>query len=378
MFQKSILHLDLDDFFVAVERLHNRNLTGKPVIIGGIHGRGVVASCSSEARRFGVHSEMPLRMALKMCPDAVVVRGDFDTYLKQSQIVTEIVQEDAPVFEKSAVSEFYVDLTGMDKHIGCLKWSQELRGRILKESGLPVSCGLSVNKTVSKVGTHESKPEGFRLIAPGTEKAFLAPLPVRKMPAVGKITAQKLSFMGVRTIKVLSEIPPLLLQREFGKSGLTLWKKANGIDHTPLEPYTEQKAISAEHIFPTETIDLRLLRDRLTELVMNAAFELRRRQKLTSVVSVKIRYADFNTYTRRKRIPHTAHDRALIDCTRDIFTKLFERRQAVRRIGIKFGNLVHGNHQINLFDSNSEETDLLNAMDKIRRRFGKGAILRAI
>jgi len=202
MFQKSILHLDLDNFFVAVERLHNSQLNGKPVIIGGTNGRGVVSSCSYEARYFGVHSAMPMRMALRLCPDAIVVRGDYDNYSKQSKIVTEIVEADAPIFEKASIDEFYVDLTGMDKHLGCFKWSKELRTHIIKESGLPISCGLSTNKTVSKIGTNESKPDGFRLISPGSEKAFLAPLSVKKMPSVGKVTYRKLSFMGVRTIKV--------------------------------------------------------------------------------------------------------------------------------------------------------------------------------
>jgi len=378
MFQKSILHLDLDNFFVAVERLHNSQLNGKPVIIGGTSGRGVVSSCSYEARHFGVHSAMPMRMALRLCPDAVVVRGDYDNYSKQSQIVTEIVQADAPVFEKASIDEFYVDLTGMDKHVGCFKWSKELRTRIIKESGLPISCGLSINKTVSKVGTNESKPDGFKLVTPGNEKAFLAPLSVKKMPSVGKVTYQKLSFMGVRTIKVLSEIPPVLLQREFGKHGLSLWKKANGIDHSLVEPYNERKSLSAERTFQTDTIDVRFLHNKLTQMVMNLAFELRQKQKLTSVITIKIRYSDFNTYTRQKRISYTAHDQVLIDYAHTIFKNLYNRRQAIRLIGVKFSDLVHGNYQINLFEDTAEEANLLTAMDKIRKRFGKTAIKRAL
>lgn len=378
MFQKSILHLDLDNFFVAVERLHNSQLKGKPVIIGGTSRRGVVSSCSYEARHFGVHSAMPMSMALRLCPDAIVVRGDYDNYTKQSQIVTEIVQADAPIFEKASIDEFYVDLTGMDKHVGCFKWSKELRTRIIKESGLPISCGLSVNKTVSKVGTNESKPDGFRLINPGTEKAFLAPLSIKKMPSVGKVTYQKLSFMGVRTIKVLSEIPPPLLQREFGKHGLSLWKKANGIDNSIVEPYSERKSLSAERTFQTDTIDVRFLRNKLTQMVMNLAFELRQKQKLTSVITIKIRYSDFNTYTRQKRIAYTAHDQVLIDYAHSIFKTLYNRRQAVRLIGVKFSDLVHGNYQINLFENTAEEANLLNAMDKIRQRFGATAIKRAL
>lgn len=378
MFQKSILHLDLDNFFVAVERLHNSKLNGKPVIIGGTSGRGVVSSCSYEARHFGVHSAMPMHMALKLCPDAIVVRGDYDNYSKQSNIVTEIVKDDAPLFEKASIDEFYVDLTGMDKHVGCFKWSKELRTRIIQESGLPISCGLSANKTVSKVGTNESKPDGFKLVMPGTEKDFLAPLSVKKMPSVGKVTYRKLSFMGVRTIKILSEIPPALLQREFGKHGLSLWKKANGIDNSPVESYNEQKSMSAERTFQIDTIDTNFLRKKLTKMVMNLAFELRQKQKLTSVITVKIRYSDFNTYTRQKRIPYTAHDQVLIDYAHSIFNQLFERRQLIRMVGIKFGGLVHGNYQINLFEDTEEETNLLTAMDKIRKRFGAKSIGRAL
>lgn len=378
MLQKSILHLDLDNFFVAVERLRNAQLKDKPVIIGGTAGRGVVTSCSYEARRFGVHSAMPMRMALKLCPDAVVIRGDYDSYAKHSAVVTEIVNENAPVFEKASVDEFYVDLTGMDKYVGCLQWSRELRTRIIKESGLPISCGLSVNKTVSKVSTNESKPNGFLRIEPGQEKEFLAPLSVRKIPSVGKVTYRKLSFMGVRTVRVLSQIPPPLLVREFGRSGLSLWKKANGIDDTPVKPYRERRSLSAERTFRTDTIDVAFLRKKITETVTKLAFELRSINKLTSVVTVKIRYSDFNTYTRRQTVAYTAHDRILTDCALALFDRLYQRRQLIRLVGVKLEGLVHGNYQINLFENTEEETNLLTAMDKIRNRFGADAVRRAL
>ncbi len=378
MFQKAILHLDLDAFFASVEILKNSALQGKPVLVGGTSGRGVVASCSYEARRFGIRSAMPMSMALRLCPDAVVVRGDYDEYSRRSKLITDIIDEKAPLFEKASIDEFYLDLTGMDKHFGCWKWSNELRQKIIRESGLPISLGLSVNKLVSKVGTGEAKPNGAKLVENGTEKAFLAPLPVGKLPSAGRETQQKLALMGVRTVKVLSQIPPKLLEREFGKHGISLWKKANAIDNSPVVPYHEAKSISTERTFQTDTIDVRLLHDRLTDMVSRLAFELRNQQKLTSCVTVKIRYTDFNTYTQQRTIPFTASDRALLATSKELFDKLFQRRQLVRLIGVKFSGLVHGHCQLNLFEDTGEEVRLLEQMDRIRKRFGEGAVRKAV
>lgn len=376
MFQKSILHLDLDAFFVAVECLQNSKLKGKPILIGGTSGRGVVASCSYEARKFGIRSAMPMKMALKLCPDAIVLKGDHDNYSKHSKLVTEVISEDAPIFEKASIDEFYVDLTGMDKHIGCWKWSTELRQRVIKETGLPISLGLSVNKTVSKIGTGEAKPNGAKLVLNGTEKAFIAPLSTRKIPGLGHKTFKKLSFMGVRNIRTLSKIPPKLLQREFGKFGLSLWKKANAIDNSPIVPYYEKKSISSERTFQLDTTNVTQLKGQLTKLVMKLAFELRQSQKLTSCLTIKIRYTDFNTYTLQKKIPYTANDKTLLLYAQQLFDKLYQRRQLIRLIGVKFSSLVHGNYQTQLFEDTEEEVKLLQAMDGIRERFGKGAISR--
>ncbi|NNE15297.1 MAG: DNA polymerase IV, partial [Saprospiraceae bacterium] len=240
LFDRAILHMDLDSFFVSVECLKNSEFKSKPLIIGGTSNRGVVSSCSYEARRFGVHSAMPMKMALRLCPQATVLRGDMDSYSKYSKLVTEVIADTAPVYEKASIDEFYLDLSGMDQHFGCFKWSKELRQTITRETGLPISFGLSVNKLVSKVGTGEAKPDGMKEIAKGTEKGFLSPLSVRKIPGIGKETYKKLSFMGVRQIKTLSEVPPRLLEREFGKSGRKLWEKANAIDRSQVVPYSEQ------------------------------------------------------------------------------------------------------------------------------------------
>jgi len=321
---------------------------------------------------------MPVKMALRLCPDALVLRGDMEEYSKQSKIIAEIIGQEAPLFEKASIDEFYLDLTGMDRHIGCWKWSKELRQKIIRESGLPNSLGLSVNKLVSKVGTGEAKPNGVKLVESGTEKAFLAPLSTSKIPGLGKVTCKKLSFMGVRLISTLAQIPPELLQREFGKAGIALWKKANAIDDSPVLPYHERKSISAERTFQTDTIDIRYLKDRLTQMISRLAFDLRQQQKLTSCLTLKIRYSDFNTYTRQRRIAYTANDRALLHHAKELFAQLYNRRQLVRLIGLKFSGLVHGNYQMNLFEDTLEETRLLQELDHIRKRFGAKAVMKAV
>ncbi len=377
MFEKAILHLDLDAFFVSVECLRNSKFKGLPLIIGGSGSRGVVSSCSYEARRFGVHSAMPVKMALRLCPDAIILRGDMDAYSKYSKLVTDIIAEDAPAFEKSSIDEFYVDMTGLDKYFGCYKWSLELREKIIRESGLPISFGLSSNKLVSKVGAGEAKPNGAKKIDTGEEKNFLAPLPVRKIPGVGKQTTKKLQYMGVKQVKTLSEVPVRLLEREFGKHGRSLWQKANGIDNTPVVPYTERKSISKERTFKEDTIDIAFIKNLLVGMVDQLAYELRSKEKLTSCITVKIRYADFNTYTRQLKIPYTANENILNRYAREIFDKVYERRQMIRLIGVKFSGLVQGKYQISLFDDTVEEINLLQEVDHIRKRFGIDKIMRA-
>lgn len=377
MFQKAILHLDLDAFFASVEQLKNSQLQGKPLIIGGTSRRGVVASCSYEARKYGIRSAMPMSAALHRCPDAIVLKGDMEAYSKKSKEITEIIEEESPLFEKASIDEFYVDMSGMDRYVGCWKWSGELRQRIMRESGLPISMGLSVNKLVSKVGAGEAKPNGAQLVENGNEKAYLAPLSTRKIPGLGKQTYQKLSFMGVRNIDTLSQIPPKLLQREFGKPGIALWKKANAIDDSPVVPYHDPKSLSTERTFQTDTTDVQWLHSRLMDMVTKLTFELRAQQKLTACVTVKIRYTDFNTYTLQKRISHTSNDRPLLHYAKELFDKLYQRRQLVRLIGVRFSHLVHGHYQINLFEDTVEETALLQQMDRIRQRFGKGAVMLA-
>ena len=373
-YERAVLHLDLDAFFIAVERLRDSSLLGRPLIVGGRSGRGVVASCSYEARAFGVRSAMPMRVALQRCPEALVIRGDMDAYAYHSRLVTELIAEEAPLFEKSSIDEFYCDLTGMDRYVGCWRWSTELRQRIMRETGLPISFGLSVNKLVSKVGTGEAKPNGTLMVRTGSERDFLAPLAAGKLPGLGLETSRRLSFMGVRTVGTLRSIPVRLLEREFGKQGTVLSQRANGIDNRPVVPYSERKSLSKERTFQQDTTDVAFLADVLTDMVSRLAFDLRERGQLTSCITVKVRYTDFQTHTRQQRITYTAHDRDLLRHARELFKALHTRRQLVRLVGVKLSGLVRGHHQVDLFNDTQREVNLLGALDDIRRRFGEHAI----
>lgn len=375
--QRTIVHLDLDSFFVSVERLKNPQLQGKPVLVGSDSDRGVVASCSYEARAFGVRSAMPMRTAKQLCPEATILRGDSGAYMRKSDEVTEIIREHVPLFEKTSVDEFYVDLSGTERFFGALKLATELRARIAKETGLPNSFGLSINKTVSKVATNTAKPNGQREVERGTEKPFLAPMAIEAIPGVGDKTAHLLRSMGVARIHTLQELPVELMQRLLGEHGPVLWRKANGIDPSPVVAWHERKSISTERTFERDTIDTVKLRGLLTAMTENLAYQLRKGGKLTSCVAVKVRYADFNTHTRQQRIPYTACDHLLLPAIHELFRALYDRRQRIRLIGIRFSHLVGGGHQMDAFADTQEAMNLYQAMDKVRQRFGDRTVMRA-
>jgi len=373
----TIVHLDMDTFFVSVERRENSGLIGKPVIIGGLSDRGVVASCSYEARKYGVHSAMPMRMALSLCRDAIVIRGDMDLYSKRSREVTDIIADRAPVYEKASIDEHYIDISGMDRFIGSYKWTHELRSSIIRETGLPISFGLSVNKTVSKIATGEAKPNGEKEVPQDLVKPFLNPLSIKKIPGVGEKTCHLLHSMGVFTIHTLSDIPPEMIQNVLGKSGVDIWRKANGIDFNPVIRYSEEKSISTERTFETDTIDIQMLERLLISMVEKIVFKLRKNQKLASVVTVKIRYANYDTHTLQKKIAYTSFDHTLMATALELFRRLYERRMLIRLIGVKLGGLIGGVQQLDLFDNNEKMIKLYLSMDKIRMRFGSEAIHRA-
>ncbi len=376
--ERHIVHLDLDTFFVSVERLRNSQLKGRPVIIGGTSDRGVVASCSYEARRSGVRSAMPMKMARHLCPDAVYIRGDMEMYSRYSDMVTDIIAERAPRYEKASIDEHYLDITGMDRFFGCMKWTRELRQAIMQHTGLPISVGLSVNKTVSKIATGEAKPNGELEVPYLQVPSFLAPLSLRKIPMVGEKTFHLLRSMGIATIATLQEIPAEMMVNVLGSHGLVIWKRAHGIDHTPVEPWSDRKSVGAEITFEQDTTNIGRLHEILSGMVEKLAFQLRKETWLASCVTVKIRYANFDTHTRQQRIAYTAFDHILAPVVHSLFDRLYERRMRIRLIGVRFSYLVRGVQQIDMFEDTPEMLNLYQALDRIRRRFGALAIQRAV
>ena len=374
--ERHIVHLDLDTFFVSVEKLRNPKLIGKPILIGGSNDRGVVAACSYEARKFGIHSAMPMYLAKRLCSHAIVIKSDFEAYSRYSKLVTDIVQDTVPVFEKASIDEFYVNLTGMDKFFGCKKFTDELKKKVLRESGLPVSYGLASNKLISKVATNEVKPDGQIEIPFGHERSFLAPLSILKIPGIGTKTGYKLLKMGIETVKKLSEIPRDMMRSFMGDGGLELWRRAQGIDESPVVPYREQKSISTERTYQQDTIDVDFLMGDLYRMTEKIAFELRKQNRLTGCVTVKIRYTDFETHDIQKTTPYTNADHELFKIAHELFTRLFERRQLIRLIGIRFSHLIAGTYQINLFEDREEMIKLYQSIDHIKSRFGEGALVR--
>jgi DNA polymerase IV len=374
---RNILHLDLDTFFVSVERLKNSALVGKPLLIGGLSDRSVVSSCSYETRKFGVRSGMPMKMARYLCPEATIVRGDFESYSNQSRIIAEIIGEKAPVFEQASIDEFYLDLTGMDKFVGCYKWSEELKRTIGKETGLPSSFGLSVNKTVSKIGTGEAKPNGQIEIPFRNVQPFLNPLAIKKIPGVGPETSRLLGTMGVKKIETLAKIPLEMIERLLGKNGITIWEKANGIDDSAVTPYVHRKSISHEETFDVDTTDVLFLQQILISAVEKLCFQLRQAKQLTGNLTVKIKYANFDTHSASSQLKYTSYDHILISQAKEIFNRLYDRRMLIRLLGVRFSKMVYGFQQIDLFEDSVGLGRLYLEMDQVKTKHGEDIIKRA-
>lgn len=373
-----MVHLDLDTFFVSAERKRNSALNGIPLLIGGSSDRGVVASCSYEARKYGVRSAMPMRTARMLCPNAIVIKGDMDYYSRESSLVTQVIADRAPLFEKASIDEHYLDITGMDRFFGCLKWTTELKQAIMKETGLPITFALSVNKTVAKIGTGEAKPNGAKEIPQSLVRPFLNPLSIQRIPGIGEQTGLKLRSLGISIIQELSEMPVRSLKKMLGESGKSIWEKANGIDNSPVVAYTEQKSISTEETFQQDTTDVTFLQSKLVQMVEKLAYQLRASNKLTSCITVKIRYSDFNTESKQQTIPYTAYDHTLINKAKELLEKLYNRRLLVRMLSVKLSGLTYGNQQISLFEESTQLVQLYQAMDRMRNRYGKDAVRRAI
>lgn len=374
---RSVLHIDFDNFFVACERLADRRLQGIPLIIGGGGDRSVVASCSYEAREYGVRSAMPMAYARKLCPIAKVKACDMDLYSKHSSTLTEILQEKVPLLEKASLEEFYADLSGMDRFFGTYKWSGELGNYVRSHSGIPLSFGLSINKTVAKIATNEYKPLGKVQVVANAVQPFINPLSVRKIPGVGDATFLLLSRIGVRKIETLAQMPIELLQKLLGKQGETLWKKANGIDYDPVQAYKEKKSITIEQAFDKDTIDIPQLRSLLLTMTERLAYRLRKDGWLTSIVAVRLRYNNGDHEKKQCKITYSCGDDILITRVRELFDVLYHRRMRLRMVGISFSGLVRGAYQIDLFTDNAEKLMLYQAMDGIKKRYGEGFIRRS-
>ncbi|HVG40243.1 MAG TPA: DNA polymerase IV [Chitinophagaceae bacterium] len=374
---RHIAHFDLDAFFVSVEILKNPSLKGKPLIVGGDAIRGVVAACSYEARKFGIQSAMSSRRAKELCPHALFIRGSFSDYSHYSRMITQMIADAVPLFEKASIDEFYVDLTGMDKFFGVQQYTKELRQKIIQDTGLPISYGLSTSKLVSKMATNEAKPNGYLEIPAGKETHFLWSLTVDKIPMVGKHTQHQLKELGITSIEQLAKTQLPVLEKTFGKWGLRLWKKANGIDDTPVEPYSEQKSLSHENTFHEDSNDLNFLYSELVRLTEETAFDLRKEEKLTGCIAIKLRYANFETVSKQEVIDYTALDDVLLKKVKDLFTKLYAKGEKVRLLGVRFSHLIAFTMQMNLFEDAEEKLGLYKAMDDIKIQFGVGSLTKA-
>ncbi len=366
--------MDQDAFFVSVEVRKNSSLVGKPVIIGGTSDRGVVASCSYEARNFGVHAAMSSRMAKMLCPHAIFVRGNMDEYSKASHEITEILREKVPLIEKASIDEHYIDMTGMDRFHHVEKYAHELRQLVMRETCLPISIGLSVNKTVSKIATNEAKPNGELNIMERQVRDFLNPLSIRKIPGLGEKTFIKLSDMGIKRIFTLAQVHPEQISTILGKNGLSLLQKAQGIDTSPVIPFQEQKSIGTQCTFKADTIDVGVINNLITSMVTDLGFQLRDKGKQAACITVTIRYSNFEDVTKQATIPYTALDSVLIKKAKELFAQVYQKRMLLRLVGVRLSNLVSGFEQIDLYSETQEQYHLVQAMDKIKKRFGEQAI----
>jgi len=374
--QRIIAHFDLDSFFVSVEVLNNPSLKGKPVIVGGKE-RGVVAACSYEARKFGIHSAMPSKKAFQLCPQAIVISGTYAEYSKYSRWVTEIIASKAPLFEKASVDEFYLDLTGMDKFFDPLQWTIDLRKQIMDETGLPISFGLASNKMMAKIATNAAKPNGYLQIPFGKEKEFLAPLSVDTIPGVGDQTFEVLKSMGIKTINDVNLRTPEELEARLGKWGIDLWQKSNGVHTREVTQYHESKSISSESTFHENTTNVEFLLSEIVRMTEKIAFELRQDGKVAGCVAIKLRYPDFETTTKQTTIPYTCADDEIIPVVKDLFKKSYRKGAAIRLLGVRLSELTNDAIQTNLFDDTASKSDLYKAIDDVKNKFGKSKLKRA-
>lgn len=372
-----IAHFDLDSFFVSVECIKDPSLKNKPVIVGGSRERGVVAACSYAVRKFGVQSAMPIKTALRLCPHAIIVKGNYELYGKYSKIVTEIISSKAPLFEKASIDEFYLDLSGMEKFFDVLQWTIDLRNLIIAKTGLPISFGIGANKMVAKMATNESKPNGYLYVPFGYEKQFLSPLPVEKIPGVGEQTNSILKHHGFIRIGDIQLSSSEKMEQLLGKWGIDLFNKCMGLHYSKVLLYHESKSISTENTYDENITDMKITMKEIVRMTEKICFELRNEGKVAGCISIKIRYPDFETITRQCTVPFTSSDDQLIPVVKDLFAKLYKKDKGIRLLGVKLSSLSSNAVQANVFESMERKTDLYKAIDSVKKRFGKTSLIRA-
>lgn len=373
--KKQIVHIDMDTFFVSVERLLDPKLKGRPVIVGGNpFGRGVVAGCSYEAREFGVHSAMPIRQAYQLCPKGIYLRGNHLYYSEYSKLITTILGELVPQMEKSSVDEFYLDLSQCERLKGdTYRWAQEIQKTINGETELPLSFGLAANKLVAKVATTQraKKVQEKHFAVPnGNERSFLSPFPIRALPGVGEVTERVLTTYGILTIGQLAKTPSQALERTQGKFGRALIEKANGIDHSIITPTREQKSYSRESTFSQDMMEIDQLFAQLLGLSSELGADLRAAKRVARKFTLKLRYADFTTITRSITTDHTNQDHLIYHLARKLFIGSWTRRVRVRLLGIEASDLLEDLAQDFLFEEEAGNPELYKAFDLIRLKYG--------
>lgn len=368
--------MDLDSFFVSVERLKNSELIGKPVIIGGTNKRGVVSSCSYEARKFGVHSAMPGFRAHQLCPNGIFISSDFANYSKYSKLVTDIIASRVPKFEKASIDEFYIDLSGMDKYFGCFEFAISLREQIIQETKLPISFGLASNKVIAKMATNHAKPNGYKFIKHGDEINFLHPLQIGEIPGLGKQTIQFLNHRSIYTIKQLHQVGADQLEQWMGKHGGKLWRRANGQGSVAIRTNSERKSISKEHTFLKDTNNAEYLLEILRQMAEQLAHSLRLEGKKATSLAIKMKTPDFVSSTKQLTIHPTHYEHQIIPELNRFFKKIY-RHQMLRLIGLRLAGFTENNAQIGLFDNVEKHVKLYESIDELKIKFGKQSIHRA-
>ncbi|MEW5977561.1 MAG: DNA polymerase IV [Acidobacteriota bacterium] len=377
-----IFHVDMDAFFVSVEELFNPDLKGKAVVVGGDPDqRGVVSAASYEARKFGVHSAMPLVTAKRLCPHAIFLHGHRQRYADYSRRVNQILLEFSPIVEMASIDEAYLDLTGTERLYGnAMSLAHRLRATIQQRTGLSASIGVSSSRLVSKVASDLAKPKGILRVLPGKEAVFLSPLPVSKIPGIGKVTEKRLRELGITTVSGLASAGRRFLTEAFGQWGEALYRKSIGLETAHFEWHEEPRSISHEHTFEVDTADAEILERTLVELVQRVAHRLRDHKMFAHTVTLKLRDWRFNTITRASSLAEeTQLDQEILAKARSLLHDNWDGRQRIRLVGVALTGLTFGPLQPDLFEKARRErmTRVYEAVDKVRDKFGFDSVIAA-